>query len=121
MIESPVVAVRLPQTDPDHAADIGQAEGQATLALLRALGDGDWSRPTDCTEWDVRTLVAHLVAQCEDSLHLGTMLRRDLLGRRRSPAKTALDAHSGCTVSTWPGRPGSRWSSVTTTSRSSPR
>jgi hypothetical protein len=49
MIESPMVAVRLPQTDPDHAADIGQAEGQATLALLRALGDGDWTRPTDCT------------------------------------------------------------------------
>jgi uncharacterized protein (TIGR03083 family) len=98
MIESPVVAVRLPQTDPDHAADIGQAEGQATMALLRALGDGDWTRPTDCTEWDVRALVAHLVAQCEDSIRLGTMLRRELLGRRRYRAKTALDAHMAAGV-----------------------
>jgi hypothetical protein len=43
--EAFVAAARLPQADPDHAAGIGQAEGQATLALLRALGDGDWTRP----------------------------------------------------------------------------
>jgi uncharacterized protein (TIGR03083 family) len=93
MIESFVAAARLPQTDPDHAAGIGQAEGQATLALLRTLDDGDWTRPTDCTEWDVRTLVAHLVAQCEGSIHLGTVLRRELLGRRRYPGKIPVDAH----------------------------
>jgi uncharacterized protein (TIGR03083 family) len=87
MIESFAAAAHLPQTDPDQAAGIGQAEGQATLALLRALGDGDWTRPTNCTEWDVRTLVAHLVAQCEDSIRLGTLLRRELVGRRRYPAR----------------------------------
>jgi len=93
MIGPFVAAARLPQTDPDHAAGIGQAEGRAMLALLRALSDGDWTRPTDCTEWDVRTLVAHLVAQCEDSIRLATLLRRELVGRRRYPAKTAVDAH----------------------------
>ena len=93
MLESFVAAARLPQTDPDAAQAIGQAEGRATLALLRTLGDGDWARPTDCTEWDVRALVAHLIAQCEDSIHLGTLLRRELLGRCRYPTKTALDAH----------------------------
>ena len=93
MIEPFVAAAHLPQTDPDHAAAIGQAEGRATLALLRTLGDGDWTRPTDCTEWDVRTLVAHLLAQCQDSIRLGTLLRRELVGRRRYPAKTAVDAH----------------------------
>jgi len=25
------------------------------------IGDGDWSNPTPCSEWDVRTLVNHLV------------------------------------------------------------
>lgn len=93
MIESFVAAARLPQTDLHQAAGIGQAEGRATLALLRALGDGDWRRPTDCTEWDVRALVAHLVAQCEDSIRLGTLLRRELVGRRRYPGRTAVDAH----------------------------
>ncbi len=91
--EAFVAAACLPQTDPDQAAGIGQAEGEATLALLRALGDGDWVRPTDCTEWDVRTLISHLVAQCEDSIRLGTLLRRELVGRRRYPDRTAVDAH----------------------------
>jgi uncharacterized protein (TIGR03083 family) len=93
MTEAFTAAACLPQTDPDHAAGIGQAEAQATLALLRTLGDGDWTRPTDCTEWDVRSLVAHLVAQCEGSIHLGTLLRRQLVGGRRYPAKPPVDAH----------------------------
>ena len=37
--EAFVAAACLPQTDSDQAARIGQAEGQATVAL-RALGDG---------------------------------------------------------------------------------
>jgi hypothetical protein len=93
MLEPFVAAARLPPADPDQAASIGQAEGRATLALLRTLGEGDWTQPTDCSQWDVRSLVAHLIAQCEDSIHLATMLRRQLVGRRRYPAKTAVDAH----------------------------
>ena len=85
MIGTFAAASRLPQPDRDQAALTGQAEGEAALALLRQLGDRDWQRPTDCTEWDVRTLVSHLVAQCEDGLRLGTMLRRELVGRRRYP------------------------------------
>lgn len=26
---------------------------------LRALGDGDWARPTDCSLWDVRAMAGH--------------------------------------------------------------
>jgi len=98
MIGSFAVASRLPQPDRDHAALTGQAEGQSALALLRQLGDRDWRRPTDCTEWDVRTLVSHLVAQCEDGLRLGTMLRRELAGRRRYPDKVSVDAHMAVQV-----------------------
>jgi hypothetical protein len=41
----------------------------------------------------VRALVAHLVAQCQDGLHLASMLRRELLGRRRYPDKSSVDAY----------------------------
>jgi uncharacterized protein (TIGR03086 family) len=30
-------------------------------ALVDRVGDGQWSGPTPCTEWDVRTLVNHVV------------------------------------------------------------
>ncbi|HEY7262423.1 MAG TPA: maleylpyruvate isomerase family mycothiol-dependent enzyme [Trebonia sp.] len=98
MIGSIEAASRLPQTDRDEAAVIGEAEGRAAFQLLRQLGDRDWQRPTDCTEWDVRTLVSHLVAQCEDGLRIGTMLRRELAGRRRYPGKTSVDAHMAAQV-----------------------
>ena len=61
MIGSFTAAARLPQTDRDHAALIGDAEGQAAVGLLTQLSGSDWQRPTDCTEWDVRALVSHLV------------------------------------------------------------
>ena len=93
MIDSLTPATRLPQPDPDQAQAVAHAEGRATLELLRTLGDDDWTRPTDCTDWDVRALVAHLVAQCQDGLHLGSVLRRELLGRRRYPDKSPFDGY----------------------------
>lgn len=30
-------------------------------ASMRAVGPADWDKPTPCTEWDVRALVAHVV------------------------------------------------------------
>jgi uncharacterized protein (TIGR03083 family) len=89
MIDSLTAAARLPQTDLDQAYAVAHAEGRATLEL----GKDDWTRPTDCTEWDVRALVAHLVAQCQDGIHLASMARRELLSRRRYPDKPPVDAY----------------------------
>jgi uncharacterized protein (TIGR03083 family) len=93
MIDSLTEAARLPQTNPDQAQAVAHAEGRATLQLLRTLGNEDWARPTDCPEWDVRALVAHLVAQCQDGIHLASMARRELLRRRRYPDKPPVDAY----------------------------
>src|SRR5438309_24550 len=34
-------------------------------ALLEELPDDEWHTPTDCSEWDVREMVAHLVGAAE--------------------------------------------------------
>jgi uncharacterized protein (TIGR03083 family) len=41
------------------------AEYRRMLDLIRLLGDGDWTRPTDCTAWDVRGMLGHLVGAAE--------------------------------------------------------
>ncbi|MEV6492482.1 maleylpyruvate isomerase family mycothiol-dependent enzyme [Actinoplanes sp. NPDC051633] len=82
----------------DGAAAAGNAEGRATLAVLRALGDDDWHRPTDCPEWDVRTMVSHLVAQCEDGISLPTLLRREVTARRRYRLLSGVDGHMAVQV-----------------------
>src|SRR5260370_9219432 len=86
-------AALVPQADRDQAALTGDAEGQVAVALLGQISGNDWHRPTDCPEWDVRAMVSHLVAQCEDGLRLRTSLRREAAGRRRSPRNTRLDPH----------------------------
>lgn len=49
----------------EEAPRLLRAEYARFLALLRSLDDADWSRPTDCTRWDVRTVAAHVVTWAE--------------------------------------------------------
>lgn len=41
--------------------ELAAVENGRFLSLLQTLQPSDWSRPTDCTRWDVREVVAHLV------------------------------------------------------------
>jgi uncharacterized protein (TIGR03083 family) len=106
MIGSFTEAACLPQADRDQAAVTGDAEGRAAVALLRQIGQDDWQRPTDCTEWDVRAVVSHLVGECEDGLRLRTLLRREAAGRLRYPGKPAADAHMAVQVDDHRADPG---------------
>jgi uncharacterized protein (TIGR03083 family) len=72
-------AASLPQTSPDAARDVAAAEYAALLAAVDAFDAADWDRPTDCTEWRVRDMVAHLAGAAEEACRLPVMLRH--LGR----------------------------------------
>ena len=60
-------------------------------ALLRDLEPGDWSRVTDCPEWDVRAMVAHLVGAAECAASVREMLRQAAKGRRLRPDGDLVD------------------------------
>jgi uncharacterized protein (TIGR03083 family) len=45
------------------AMRLARTEYQRITDAVDALQPEDWSRPTDCTEWDVRQLVAHIIGQ----------------------------------------------------------
>ena len=50
--------------------------------LLRDLAPDEWTLPTDCAEWDVRAMVAHLVGAAEANASIREMLRQAWVGRR---------------------------------------
>ena len=65
----------------DDMAQLATTEYARTLEQLRLLAPADWARPTDCSEWDVRALVAHLVGTVESST-LREQFRVALAGTR---------------------------------------
>lgn len=66
--------------------------------LLAGLGDEDWRRRTDCPEWDVRELVAHLVGNAEMSASMREMGRQQKLGRRLRPGAPGIDGMTAVQV-----------------------
>jgi uncharacterized protein (TIGR03083 family) len=50
--------------------------------LLCDLRPEEWERPTDCDEWDVRAMVAHLVGAADCAASVREMLRQAYQGRR---------------------------------------
>jgi uncharacterized protein (TIGR03083 family) len=75
------------------------AEEYRRLAqLVSGLSDEDWRRPTDCTEWDVRDLVAHVVGNAEGSASIRELRRQQKLGRRLRPGGPDIDGMTAVQV-----------------------
>jgi uncharacterized protein (TIGR03083 family) len=66
--------------------------------LLAGLDAADWERPTDCPEWDVRALVAHLVGAAEASAGLRETMRQQRAGARLRPGAATVDAMNAVQV-----------------------
>lgn len=85
----------------DHETWMGLAatEYARLLDLLGGLDPADWERPTDCPEWDVRAMVAHLVGAAEGNARIREMVRQAAVGRRRFPRAMLVDSMTALQVS----------------------
>ena len=52
-------ALTIPPLAHDEAGVMAREELQRFLALVETLSGDDWEQPTDCTEWNVRDILAH--------------------------------------------------------------
>lgn len=73
-----------------------RAEYERFVAVLDALSDADWTLPTDCTRWDVRTVTAHVTSWAETATVPG-LVRASARGRimamrRREPGLDGMNA-----------------------------
>lgn len=48
-----------------EAFGLALTENARMVALLAALDEPDWTRPTCCSDWDVRSLASHVLAMME--------------------------------------------------------
>lgn len=66
--------------------------------LLAELTDDEWARPTDCTEWNVREMVAHLVGAAESTASVRELRRQQKLGRTMRPGEPEVDGMNAVQV-----------------------
>lgn len=56
---------RIPSLEHEEAMRLAQTEYQRLIELVDQLGAEDWTRPTDCTGWDVTAVLAHVLGMLE--------------------------------------------------------
>lgn len=81
-----VDVVAIPPVGPAEAMALAAEEDARFLSLLRQLDTADWSRPTDCSRWDVRAVAGHVLGSAKDA----ASVRRSLRNQRRG-AKLARE------------------------------
>jgi uncharacterized protein (TIGR03083 family) len=59
------VVDQIPAIGHDEAMDLAAAEYGRVLKLADDLADGDWSRRTDCIDWDVIDMLGHMLGMLE--------------------------------------------------------
>ena len=83
-----------PLTHEDTMA-LQRVELDRAVALLTSLDRDDWTKQTDCPEWDVRQLYLHVLGACEAGARMrenAHQLRRALVRRKQAggPLEAAL-------------------------------
>jgi uncharacterized protein (TIGR03083 family) len=89
MIVGTTAVETIPALGHDEAMDLAEAEYDRLLGVIDDLDEQDWSRRTDCTDWDVRALLGHVLGMLE--------LQSDVNERMRQiKAAAAVAAQTGC-------------------------
>src|SRR5215212_2842441 len=89
----PGPSVIQPGIERPTAMRLAQTEHQRVTDAVDALQPEDWTRPTDCTAWDVRQLVAHIAGQA-NLFSTPLELARQMRGAkaRERPGQEGVDA-----------------------------
>jgi uncharacterized protein (TIGR03083 family) len=83
------------------AMDVAAVEYRRFGALVRSLSPADWNRPTDCTSWDVKAVVAHNLGNMESnaSIRENVHQMRTAMRRSKSNGTSIVDELTGLQVS----------------------
>jgi uncharacterized protein (TIGR03083 family) len=94
------MSMTIPDQDLRHSDWMAAAaeEYRRLGALLAELSDEEWHRPTDCSEWDVREMVAHLVGAAEAGASVRELMHQALRGRRLRPGEPGVDGMNAVQV-----------------------
>ncbi len=73
-----------------EARRLAEEEFRRFAALMGSLSEDDWTRPTDCTRWDVRKLALHVLGSADAQASLPQFLHQL---RRGLPLNRTIESH----------------------------
>lgn len=86
-------ATRIPYVTADEAQHLLQTELDRFMQLVATLTEDDWSRPTACTDWSVRDILAHQAGGYASGTGYREMLRQySALPKRGQLPEDAINA-----------------------------
>jgi uncharacterized protein (TIGR03083 family) len=75
----------------DEAAVLAAAENERFVALVRSLDVGDWSKPTDCPEWDVRAMASHVLGAMDANASVPQFVHQLRAGKKAAGDRPDID------------------------------
>lgn len=84
----------------DEAMALAQVEYERFLDVVRSIRSEQWTRPTDCTAWDVKALVAHNLGNFAGSASVRETIHQQAkaAARSRREGTSMLDAMTAVQV-----------------------
>ena len=73
-----------------EARVLAEEEFRRFAALMASLNDEEWTRPTDCTEWDVRKVALHVLGSADGQASVKEFVHQFVRGR---PVNREIDSH----------------------------
>ncbi|MFN2478269.1 MAG: maleylpyruvate isomerase family mycothiol-dependent enzyme [Pseudonocardiaceae bacterium] len=81
---------RIPPLEHEEAMRLAQTEYQHLIELVDQLTPEDWTRPTDCTGWDVTAVLAHVLGMLERNADPAEAARQNETAHQRATATGEL-------------------------------
>ncbi|GAA3443423.1 maleylpyruvate isomerase family mycothiol-dependent enzyme [Planomonospora venezuelensis] len=86
-----MTVTQAPQIEHRQAAALTAAENERFVGLVRSLGPGDWSEPTDCPAWDVRAMTGHVLGMMEFTCSVREFVHVIRAGEKAAGERPAID------------------------------
>ncbi len=87
----PIDVNTIPAVSRAESTQLAITEYARFTDLVRHLGPDDFGKPTDCTEWDVRTIIVHQVGAGEGHARWPEFLRQVIGGMRLAKGRDPVD------------------------------
>ena len=82
---------QFPALGRGEAAVLASTENERFVDLVRSLHADDWSKPTDCPDWDVRAMASHVLGAMDANASIPQFIHQFRAGKKAAGDRPDID------------------------------